>query len=43
MEALLRRSENCENRTGILIGMAACTLSGALVGFTLGLLLGLWL
>ena len=30
------------HRSGVLIGMAACALSGGLMGFIAGFLLGLW-
>jgi hypothetical protein len=46
VEALLHEAEhrsNRESRSGVLIGMAACALSGGLMGFILGLLVGLWL
>ena len=42
MEALLYDSEPCTNRSGVLIGMAACALSGGLMGFIAGFLVGLW-
>lgn len=42
MEALLYDSEPSHNRSGVLIGMAACALSGGLMGFIAGFLVGLW-
>lgn len=42
MEALLYETEPTENRSSILIGMAACTMSGGIMGFIAGFLVGLW-
>lgn len=42
MEALLYDTEPSANRSGVLIGMAACALSGGLMGFIGGFLVGLW-
>ena len=42
VEALLYDLEPGTNRSGVLIGMAACALSGGLMGFIAGLLVGLW-
>ena len=42
MEALLHDLEPGTNRSGVLIGMAACALSGGLMGFIAGFLIGLW-
>ncbi|MGI9509462.1 MAG: hypothetical protein ACR2QJ_08955 [Geminicoccaceae bacterium] len=42
MEALLYDSEPCVSRSGVLIGMAACAVSGGLMGFIAGFLVGLW-
>lgn len=42
MEALLYESEPCERRSGVLIGMAACAVSGGLMGFIAGFLVGIW-
>ena len=42
MEALLYDSEPCTNRSGVLIGMGACALSGGLMGFIAGFLVGVW-
>lgn len=36
-------TEPCANRAGALIGMAACAISGGLVGFVLGVVVGIWL
>jgi hypothetical protein len=30
------------DRSGILIGMAACALSGGLIGFIVGVVIGFW-
>ncbi len=43
VEALLYETESCPNRSGVLIGMAACAVSGGIVGFVIGLLVGFWL
>jgi len=43
VEAVLYDSESESNRSGVLIGMAACALSGGVMGFIIGLLVGLWL
>ena len=43
MEALLYDTEPCANRTGALVGMAACAISGGLVGFLFGVAVGVWL
>jgi hypothetical protein len=43
VEALLYEVESCPNRAGALIGMAACAMSGGVVGFVLGLAVGIWL
>lgn len=42
MEALLYESEPSAGRSGVLIGMAACALSGGLMGFFAGFMVGLW-
>lgn len=42
MEAVLYDTESCANRSGVLIGMAACAVSGGLMGFIAGFLVGLW-
>ena len=42
VEAALYDSEPCANRSGILIGMAACAVSGGIMGFIAGFLVGLW-
>ena len=42
MEAVLYEDESESNRSGVLIGMAACALSGGIMGFIFGLLVGLW-
>ena len=43
MEALLHEQEHCSDRGGVLIGMALCALSGGLMGFAMGVIVGLWL
>lgn len=43
MEALLYESEPSSDRAGVLIGMVACAASGGLVGFILGIVVGIWL
>ncbi|MGI9504399.1 MAG: hypothetical protein ACR2RE_15225 [Geminicoccaceae bacterium] len=40
MEAVLYEIEPCSNRSGVLIGMGACAISGALMGFIAGFLVG---
>jgi hypothetical protein len=30
------------DRSGILIGMAACALSGGLIGYIVGVVIGVW-
>ncbi len=42
MEAVLYESEPASHRSGALIGMAACAISGGLMGFIAGFLVGLW-
>jgi len=42
VEALLYETEPYANRAGVLIGMAACAISGGLVGFLLGVVVGIW-
>lgn len=42
MEAVLYDSEPGVDRSGVLIGMAACAVSGGIMGFIFGLLVGLW-
>ena len=41
MEAVFYDIEPCGNRSGVLIGMGACAISGALMGFVAGFLVGL--
>jgi hypothetical protein len=42
VEAVLCETEPATDRSGILIGMVACTLSGGIMGFIAGFLLGIW-
>lgn len=39
---MLYEAEPRTNRSGVLIGMAACAVSGGLMGFIAGFLIGLW-
>ncbi len=46
MEALLYesdRSTDRADRAGVLIGMGACALSGGIIGFLFGIIVGVWL
>jgi hypothetical protein len=42
VEAVLRDTEPAADRSGVLIGMAACALSGGIMGFIAGFLVGIW-
>ena len=42
MEAVLYDTGRSASRSGVLIGMAACAISGGLMGFIMGFLVGLW-
>lgn len=42
VEAVLCDTEPAADRSGVLIGMAACALSGGIMGFIAGFLVGIW-